>query len=235
MDNKQLLLTLIICVTLFYIFDYFYHKSAQKAGMCSAAYGYVQCNGELEQKDGIKRECSMRYVGSGAPLSHGKHHHRCHCKLPRGCNQCNMKDTISSDEPLYTYPALPPIAPEVLTISGFPPSGLSYDRVDPIRIMSIVPPLRELLSDGLENDKYTVTLYKTKWCHYCKEMKPVYDKVTQACKNTNIIFNTIDCDEANVPRITAYPTIEKVGVDGKVRTYIGPANYDKLFAFVMSR
>lgn len=83
-------------------------------------------------------------------------------------------------------------------------------------------PCTEESSQGehLAGSPRTITLHYTNWCHYCKNMKPVWAAVKQQY-NGRIKFAEIDEDIAHTPGITSYPTIIMRDERGNIRKYDG--------------
>lgn len=92
----------------------------------------------------------------------------------------------------------------------------------------------EHASNALENSKPVVILYKTEWCHFCSNMKPIFEKVSKDASNTGIVFKVIDCDETPVAFVKSYPTIIYTDTAGKSYKYSGRADYQQLLKFVLS-
>jgi thiol-disulfide isomerase/thioredoxin len=179
----------------------------------------------------------------------------------RGCYKCGDSDRTCSGEPKYAAQPLPQIAPEVIALGGIKPTGLTYDVRNPPRGDIAISGLNlidnshtgnplmvayERLTGapiiigaptgakGRENRRTTVTLYKTEWCGFCKQMKPVFDKVAADCAGKNIDFKVVDCDVEDHPEIRSYPTIVLTDEMGKSYTYKRMADYQQLLAFVLS-
>ncbi len=78
----------------------------------------------------------------------------------------------------------------------------------------------------------TVVLYAVSWCHFCKDMKPVWERV-KANAPSGITFTEIDGDAKKDPSVTGYPTIRMID-NGNTYQYPGGADYNKLYDWVMS-
>jgi thiol-disulfide isomerase/thioredoxin len=153
-------------------------------------------------------------------------------ELRAQCYECSYKDFTCSGEPKSTYPAKPPIVPEVLTIMGVKPTGLTYERKE---TLGNNPDYGAPNSGGgLHNNNVSVILYKTDWCGYCKQMKPVFDRVKRDCADKGINFSIVDCDKTPTLGINQYPTIVLIDNKGAKHKYGGTAEYGDLLRFVMS-
>lgn len=84
------------------------------------------------------------------------------------------------------------------------------------------------------NSHRKVTLHYTNWCGYCKQMRPIWDRVVRSSNGNGIIFEEVDEEKAKNPYITAYPTILMVGRDGRVLQYSGEPDFEKLRAWVLA-
>lgn len=90
--------------------------------------------------------------------------------------------------------------------------------------------------DTIINKTRTVTLHYTNWCHYCKLMKPVWERVKASCKDSGIDFREVDEDIAKDPVIaeSGYPTILMISKNGRVSKYPGEPDFVKLRAWVLA-
>jgi thiol-disulfide isomerase/thioredoxin len=114
---------------------------------------------------------------------------------------------------------------------------INYTYNGKIKSYFDVAPLTEAApkgAKGRENSKKVVVLYKTNWCGYCTQMKPIFDKVANDCKGKGINFVTIDCDEIPHPEIRSYPTIILTDEMGKSHRYNRAYDYQQLLSFVLS-
>lgn len=92
----------------------------------------------------------------------------------------------------------------------------------------------ESMSDRVQiNQTRRVRLHYTEWCHYCKLMKPVWARVKEATRGSNIIFEEIDEDKTRTPGITGFPTIIMVNTNGQTMQYPYGADFETLRAWIM--
>jgi thiol-disulfide isomerase/thioredoxin len=98
----------------------------------------------------------------------------------------------------------------------------------PITITPLIQPSTSI------NNTRRVTLHYTNWCGYCKQMKPVWEKVKVAAANSGIIFSEVDEDIAHTPGITGYPSIIMLNERGERSKYFGTADFDTLRNWVVS-
>lgn len=85
------------------------------------------------------------------------------------------------------------------------------------------------------NSTRTVTLHYTNWCHYCKQMKPVWNAVKSSTLANGIVFREVDEDVAKTPGITGYPTILMVDEHGKTSQYNGGSDMVSLRNWILAR
>jgi thiol-disulfide isomerase/thioredoxin len=84
------------------------------------------------------------------------------------------------------------------------------------------------------NNTRRVTLHFTEWCGYCKQMKPIWDRVKQATIDSGIIFSEVDEDKVKTPGVDGYPTVLMLDEYGRRHKYEGPANFETLRSWVVS-
>lgn len=78
-----------------------------------------------------------------------------------------------------------------------------------------------------------VTLWSVEWCPYCKNMKPVWERVKKSISRTGVTFVEIDGDKVKSPEIEGYPTII-MEYNGKKYKYNGGPNYTTLRNWILS-
>lgn len=81
----------------------------------------------------------------------------------------------------------------------------------------------------------SVTLHYTTWCHYCQQMKPIWNAVKLRMKQEDdtIIFNENDEDKSPTPGVNAYPTII-LYQDRRAYRYGGGNDANKLYEFILN-
>jgi thiol-disulfide isomerase/thioredoxin len=78
------------------------------------------------------------------------------------------------------------------------------------------------------NNKRRIYLHYTQWCHFCRMMKPVWEKVKTATTGSGIEYIEVDEDLVHTPGISGYPTIIMLDEQGRRHKYIGQADFDTL-------
>lgn len=96
-------------------------------------------------------------------------------------------------------------------------------------------PCKENLKSAINLNR-EVTLHYTAWCHYCKQMKPIWEQVKTTCMQSNagIIFKESDEDKTPTPGINAIPTILMIDESGHMSKYQGRPDYNALLAWIIT-
>ena len=84
-----------------------------------------------------------------------------------------------------------------------------------------------------QKGKVIIGLHYTDWCHFCKEMKPIWFKVKEDISevdNSIIMFENNE-EEHPTPGIDGFPTILKLK-EGKLTKYQDGKNYENLKRFI---
>lgn len=79
--------------------------------------------------------------------------------------------------------------------------------------------------DSTVNSTRYITFHYVNWCQYCKLMRPIWDQVVVATKDSGIKFTELDEDVAKTPGVSNYPTIRMLDEHGHLLTYNGPADF----------
>ena len=81
------------------------------------------------------------------------------------------------------------------------------------------------------NNVRRIYFHYTNWCGFCKKMKPVWEGVKVALKDTGMEFYEIDEDIAKTPGVNSYPTILMIDEHGYRQQYPGSIDFEKLRAW----
>jgi len=94
-------------------------------------------------------------------------------------------------------------------------------------------PCKEHLKSAINLNR-EVTLHYTNWCHFCKQMKPIWEQVKATCikNNAGINFKESDEDKTPTPGITGFPTIIMIDEYGRSSRYLGRPDYNALLAWI---
>jgi thiol-disulfide isomerase/thioredoxin len=99
-------------------------------------------------------------------------------------------------------------------------------------LLLLIPRAQHFVGGG-EPTRRTIVLYAVDWCHFCRAMKPTWEKVKSAAPST-IRFVEVDGDKVKTPGVTGYPTIMMVN-DGHTSIYKGQAtDFEELYNWTMS-
>lgn len=110
------------------------------------------------------------------------------------------------------------------------PEGFSPD---PNMVDAPLPYYRKFDEKTYGKDAVIVGFHYTTWCGYCKQMKPVWEAVTNNLRGSAIKFVSNDEDQAPTPGINSFPTIIKYR-GGKARKYDGRADYQQLRSWILA-
>ena len=92
----------------------------------------------------------------------------------------------------------------------------------------------ENMHSGDVNTRRFVTLHYTNWCHYCKQMKPVWATVKASLADSGVQFRELDEDVAKTPGVTGYPTILMLDEKGHSHKYNGIADATQLRNWIVA-
>ena len=88
---------------------------------------------------------------------------------------------------------------------------------------------------GQLNIRRRVTLHHTKWCGYCKRLKPTWNRLKKDLAGTGIEFIESDEDVAKTPGVKSYPTIRMLDENGNVHQFAQDVRtYETLRAWMLS-
>lgn len=87
----------------------------------------------LKYYEGCPQQCNLAYPRTCAGFDYTPHLEDSYGQRISGCYDCEFNDFTCSGEPKCAQQPVPPIAPEVLTIGGVKPTGLTFERRDPPR------------------------------------------------------------------------------------------------------
>jgi len=86
----------------------------------------------------------------------------------------------------------------------------------------------------LDGNKIHVFLHSTSWCGYCRQARPVWDRLKTELAGQNIKFVEIDEDKEKTPWVEGYPTIARVK-DGIAHIFNGRASdYTQVREFILN-
>ena len=90
-----------------------------------------------------------------------------------------------------------------------------------------------------ESGKKNIVLFYAPWCGYCKEFKPIFEKVQRMNLNTNVNFMQVNCDSdckdlCSALDIDGYPTMKVFDGQSHSATPSSARTEDGLKAFVKS-
>ena len=89
-------------------------------------------------------------------------------------------------------------------------------------------------AEPMLNNTRRVYLHSVGWCPHCKTMKPVWDSVVAATRDSGIIFKELDEDVVKTPGIDGFPTIIMLDENGYRHKYSGGPDFTKLRNWVIA-
>lgn len=85
----------------------------------------------------------------------------------------------------------------------------------------------QMSTTHVNNTRY-ITLHYTKWCGFCKNMKPVWEQVKITTAGSGIVYSENDEDVTKTPGVKGIPTIIMLDERGYRHKYEGRADFNEL-------